>query len=301
MSKQQHNEFWAKKNIHQFYIDLIHCMPNIVYWVDMNCKLQGCNIGFVNLLGLRTNKDFSGTPYEIMNNRLTWTEHRIEKIKLDDLNVLFSGQPLYEVEEEPISNAEGELVYYLSTRVPLFDVDKNVIGLVVVLVDMTVQKALQKELHLAEQPLESKPNVNRDKMKIPIRVLLVEDDEMVQVQEKSLFMALHCDVDIAKTSDEALALFSPGKYDLVIMDISLKETTGYIVSKELRKLEKKNVKRHTPIIALTKHKVENVEYDCHYYGMEGVMTKPLTKEQALQMIKRYVFNEDILVDGLRCT
>lgn len=298
MSQHQPNEFGGNGSIHQHYMDIINCMPNIVYWVDIDCNLQGCNTGFVSLLGLKQIKEFSGTPYEIMTKHLPWTQERIEKIRLDDINVIFSGEPIYEFEEASVCNKEGESIYYLSTRVPLFDEDKKVIGLVVIFVDITAQKSLQKQLNLVVEPLECNSTVDPERMKTPIQILLVEDSRLAQLHEKSLFLELNCDVDVAETGEMATALFSPGKYALVLMDISLKETTGYLVSRDFRKLEK-NTEHKVPIIALTEYLGDKVLADCSYYGMDGVITKPLTKEKASQVIRRYVFNEGILVDGLK--
>lgn len=82
-------------------------------------------------------------------------------------------------------------------------------------------------------------------------------------------------------------LFKPGKYDLIFMDISLLDTSGYVVSKMFRKMEK-NTPHHVPIIAVTTHQADVVKKDCEDYSMEDVITKPLTSEQAMSFIKRYV-------------
>ena len=283
-------------DIHQYYMDILNCMPNIVYWVDLDCKFQGCNLNFVKLLGLKRIKDFSGTPYETMEKWLPWTKARIESLKLNDMSVLFSGTPEYDIEEAPVFNTEGAPIYYQVTRVPLLDTDQQVIGLVVVLVDITAQKAMQTLLNHAEPVTEFAMTTER--LDTPLRVLIVEDNLTAQNVEKALLVALNCIVDVAESGDAAATLFAPGRYSLVFMDISLGDTSGYMVSKTLRKMEE-NTDHHVPIIALTSHQADVVKYDCHDYDMEGVLTKPLTHEQALQIIKHYVYHEKVVVDGLR--
>lgn len=295
MIHQHQNGFGSNLNIHQFYMDIINCMPNIVYWIDLDCNLQGCNLNFVKLLGLSHYNKCSATPYELIAKHLSWTNESIDAFKLNDMEVMFENEARYSVEEEPVSNKNGESLYYSSTRVPLYDEDKHVIGLIVVLADITAEKILQKQLK-QEKPAD-KPTESAKRSDVPLRVLLVEDSLIAQNVERSVLDALNCEVDMAETGDQASTLFSPGKYDLVIMDISLQDTTGYIVSKAFRKLEQ-NTEHRVPIIAITQYLGDKVQTDCHYYGMDGVITKPLTHEQAMQIIKHYVYDEDVSVDGL---
>ena len=124
-----------------------------------------------------------------------------------------------------------------------------------------------------------------------IRVLLVEDNIIAQHVQQSLLMSLNCDVDIAGSGDAACMLFEPGKYGIVFMDIGLQDTSGYIVSKTFREMEK-NTRYHVPIIALTVYQAEVVKDDCSDYFMDGVITKPLTSEKALQIIKQHVYQEE---------
>ena len=82
------------------------------------------------------------------------------------------------------------------------------------------------------------------------------------------------------------------------MDIGLQDTSGYVVSKKLREMEK-NTEYHVPIIALTSYQADVVKYDCNDYFMDGVITKPLSNKQAEQIIKRYVYHENIEISGLQ--
>lgn len=133
-------------------------------------------------------------------------------------------------------------------------------------------------------------------MDIP-RVLLVEDNLIAQTVEKDLLQTLGCEVDVAEDGEGSLTLFSPGKYDVILVDIGLQDTSGYIVAQKIREQEN-GTKYHVPIIALTSYKAEVVKHDCREYFMAGAITKPLTINQAEQIIKHYIYEQDILVDGL---
>lgn len=286
-------------DVHKFYMEILNCVPNIVYWVDVNCVLKGCNNAFVKWLGLKRMEDFAGTPYEQMIKFEKCTEQRVETFKLDDMAVLFSGEAKYDVEEAPIysKNAETEPTYYLANRVPLFDEDKHVSGLIVVLTDITAQKKAEESLSTAS-PISSEGQEALPALKDTPNVLMVEDNFIAQKVEEALLTALHCQVDIADSGDKAVLLFDPGKYDIVFMDIGLQDTSGYLVAKKMRQKEE-NTEYHVPIIALTSYQADVVQYDCDDYFMDGVLTKPLTSEQAQQIIQHYIYHEDISVSGLK--
>lgn len=130
-------------------------------------------------------------------------------------------------------------------------------------------------------------------------VLLVEDTEMIQFVTKSLLNNAGFSVDIASSGEEAVEMFSPGKYSLVYMDIGLPVMNGYETSQAIRAKEKAlSAKTKTPIIALTGHGAVDVQAFCSEAGMQGVLSKPLSREQAEKVWQRYGKQESIHVPGL---
>lgn len=268
--------------VHKFYMEIINCIPDIVYWIDVNGALKGCNNSFVKWLGFERMEDFSGTPYEQMAKFGKCDEKRIEAFKLDDMAVMFSGEAKYNVVEKPLYNKENEPSYYLANRVPLFNEDKQVKNVVVVLSDITAQKHAEELLvQLAEEKKVSKELKDRP------RILIVEDNACTQKIEKEMLEELHCQVDVADSSDQAVLFFEPGKYQIVFMDIGLKDTSGDMVAKKMRDKEV-NAERHVPIIALTTHQMGAVPFDCKDYFVDCVVTRPLTCEQVQQIIEQYL-------------
>jgi CheY-like chemotaxis protein len=148
----------------------------------------------------------------------------------------------------------------------------------------------------------SKPKVmiaNHDPEQHRFKVLIVEDNLVATQVEESLLRNLNFEVDCAATGKQATELFQPGIYDLVLMDIGLEDTSGYVLSKQFRELEK-GTQFHVPIIALTSFEADLVKYDCDYYFMDGVISKPLSAEQAHQILEHFIFHKNITVDGLKC-
>ncbi|VFS59479.1 Aerobic respiration control sensor protein ArcB [Kluyvera cryocrescens] len=73
-----------------------------------------------------------------------------------------------------------------------------------------------------------------DEMPLPaLHVLLVEDIELNVIVARSVLEKLGNSVDVAMTGKEALEKFTPGEYDLVLLDIQLPDMTGLDISREL--------------------------------------------------------------------
>ena len=295
----------------QYYCGIIDCLPNIVYVLDKNCSLTHCNKNFYALLGLPEPKDILGVPpYKKMISLAHWSEERVALFKKDDIQALLSEEPLLNRPESPVVKPNGDILYFQSSRSPLFNKNKEVIGLVCILIDITEHKKMAEQLSKMKEHLqyyntkkeEGTGTKHRNKPlfseKKPPKVLMVEDNTTAQKAAQALLMQLDCQVDVADSGDKATTLFSPGKYDLVFMDIGLEDTSGYMVAKKIRQLEK-GTQHHVPIIALTGYQADIVKYDCDDYSMEGALTKPLTHEQAKQIIQHYIYHLDIPVRGLK--
>ncbi|MFC3907707.1 response regulator [Legionella dresdenensis] len=290
-------------NLSQYFQDIIDCMPHLVYILDKDCTLVGCNNNMLAMLGITDISQANGKLYKTLESSLHWSHERIELLKEKDIAVLVGGEQVATEDEAPIVGEDGEIIYFRSTRTPLFGKEHNVIGLVVILDDITAHKRLEEEVEGLKEQLQVQKKVNAAitpgiVREAPPKVLLVEDNLLAQKASQALLLQLDCQVDVADSSDKVFALFKPGKYDIVFMDISLVDTSGYVVSKRIRQMEKET-EYHVPIIALTGYEADVVKYDCDIYEMEGAITKPLSKEQAREIIEHYIYNVDVPIRGLK--
>ncbi|EHJ3291382.1 aerobic respiration two-component sensor histidine kinase ArcB [Salmonella enterica] len=123
-----------------------------------------------------------------------------------------------------------------------------------------------------------------DEDDMPLPALLVEDIELNVIVARSVLEKLGNSVDVAMTGKAALEMFTPGEYDLVLLDIQLPDMTGLDIAREL-------TRRHTredlpPLVALT----ANVLKDKKEYldaGMDDVLSKPLSVPALTAMIKKF--------------
>ncbi|MBP9726074.1 MAG: PAS domain-containing protein [Gammaproteobacteria bacterium] len=130
------------------------------------------------------------------------------------------------------------------------------------------------------------------------RILLVEDNPLIQNVTQALLNGLGFIVDVAGAGAEAIEKFSPGKYALIYMDIGLPDQDGYSVTQVIREKETRVNASAVPIIALTAHGAVDVEAFCGRAGMQGVLSKPLTREQAAAVWERFGLGKSERVAGL---
>ena len=124
-----------------------------------------------------------------------------------------------------------------------------------------------------------------DEMPLPaLHVLLVEDIELNVIVARSVLEKLGNSVDVAMTGGEALEMFAPGEYDLVLLDIQLPDMTGLDISRALTSRYSRD--ELPPLVALT----ANVLKDKQEYldaGMDDVLSKPLAVPALTAMIKKF--------------
>ncbi|HAS8349914.1 aerobic respiration two-component sensor histidine kinase ArcB [Morganella morganii] len=117
-----------------------------------------------------------------------------------------------------------------------------------------------------------------------LNILLVEDIELNVVVARSVLEKLGNTVDVAMNGRDALAMFSPEEYDLVLLDIQLPDMSGLDIARELHQRYKAD--DLPPLVALT----ANVLKDKKEYldaGMDEVLSKPLAVGALTQMIAKF--------------
>ncbi len=119
-------EITTESLIHNLEL-VIDNMPCNVYWMDKNCLMLGCNKNVLNMLGL-SKQGFIGKSYEELAILCNWTKGLDQKLKNDDLQVIQTQQPIFNMEDPPIPGPNGQKFYFITNRVPLFDKNGVLIG-----------------------------------------------------------------------------------------------------------------------------------------------------------------------------
>lgn len=137
--------------------------------------------------------------------------------------------------------------------------------------------AWEKWIELNEQQLKT---IKMEKLK----VLLIEDDVVVQYVEKYMLEKLGCQVDVADTGEKAIAMAAT-QYDLIFADIGLPDMDGFKAMELIRNYP--TTGKTTPIIALTGHAGCIEKQKCLQAGANEVVLKPVVLEQLAELINRY--------------
>ncbi|MGE3537167.1 MAG: response regulator [Candidatus Tectimicrobiota bacterium] len=120
----------------------------------------------------------------------------------------------------------------------------------------------------------------------PTRVLLVEDNPVNQEIARAMLEHFGCQVDLAETGTAALAAFCQTSYAIILMDCQMPDMDGCEATQAIRHQEGSG--RHTPIIAVTAHSMEEDRVRCLAAGMDDYLRKPFSQDELAQMIRRWL-------------
>jgi PAS domain S-box-containing protein len=155
MTKINENQTLTELRTRIDYLEkIISLMPGHVYWLDKNNVYLGCNDLQAKSVELNSRHDIVGKR----NGDLIWKEFADE---LDNLNieVMKTGRP--HIEEENIRTVNGVKIV-LSQKVPLYDDNNNVMGILGISFDITERKRMEKELLEAKEKAEIVNQVKTD-------------------------------------------------------------------------------------------------------------------------------------------
>ena len=132
------------RNSRQMLEAIINAIPARVFWKDKNLNYLGCNTQFANDAGFGKPEDIIGKD----DYALGWCD-QAELYRADDRLVLASGNPKLLI-EEPQTTPSGELIWLLTSKVPLRNANHEVMALLGTYIDITERKRVEEALHLSE-------------------------------------------------------------------------------------------------------------------------------------------------------
>ena len=116
-----------------------------------------------------------------------------------------------------------------------------------------------------------------------MKILVVEDTELVQFAIKGLLKREGHSVDVASNGETAIQLTKQNPYDLILMDIGLGVgLDGFETTQCIKKQNGLNTK--TPVVALTAHNTDEHRAKAKEVGMLDFVNKPMTPEKLAAII-----------------
>lgn len=126
----------------------------------------------------------------------------------------------------------------------------------------------------------------------PLKILLAEDDAVNQTVIKKMLQEKGHNVKTANNGAEALDLFEPNKFDVILMDIQMPVLNGIEAAKKIR--EKELSQKHTPVIAVTAYALQGDRERFLSLGMDEYITKPIRMEELFQVLDQISIQKDDL-------
>jgi PAS domain S-box-containing protein len=116
-----------------------------------------------------------------------------------------------------------------------------------------------------------------------LRILVAEDTPFNQKFILRLLERWGYRTVLAQDGRQAVAEFSKGRFDVVLMDVQMPEMDGLEAAAAIRNLEAASGSR-TPIIAMTAHAIKGDRERCLSAGMDDYISKPIDINLLKQMI-----------------
>jgi signal transduction histidine kinase/DNA-binding response OmpR family regulator len=122
------------------------------------------------------------------------------------------------------------------------------------------------------------------------RVLVIEDNPMNLRYIISLLEKYNVNHQLATNGPDALYFLDSRQYDLILLDIRIPGLNGLELAVKIREDEDKpNVA--TPLVATTALAMESTFTQARQAGVTDILTKPYTPDQLLQVLNKYL-NDD---------
>lgn len=129
---------------------VIDNIPQAICWKDRNSVYLGCNRTAAADAGLACCQDIIGlTDWD-----LPWTKEQAESFRKSDLRVMETDTPQYRI-LQPQLQANGQLAWLDTNKIPLHDIEGNVVGILITYEDITPHKQAQEEIIEGAQRLST--------------------------------------------------------------------------------------------------------------------------------------------------
>ncbi len=128
------------------------------------------------------------------------------------------------------------------------------------------------------------------------KVLLAEDEHINRTLIEAILKQLGVQVKTVDNGQAAVKEACGGEYQLVLMDVQMEGMDGLEATRAIRKHERKHG-GHLDIVALTAQAMPGDREKCLQAGMDDYLSKPLEKNQLIDVLVKFLTNRAMVVDS----
>jgi len=159
------------------------------------------------------------------------------------------------------------------------------------LCDMLLRALLSPKNATRQEPT-SKPGGQPLTDRLPLRILLCDDNAINQKVAARILQSIGYEPDLAGNGREALDAIDKKPYDLVFMDVMMPEMDGLEATRIIRDRQKDgathpNFQSRIIIIAMTAQAMQGDREKCLAAGMDDYLSKPILPKDVRAMIERW--------------
>ncbi len=281
--------------------DIISAIPYHIFWKDTDSVYRGCNKQFAQAAGVERVEDIIGkNDYD-----LPWKVDQAAYFIECDKEIIRTGISLLNT-KGTLLDAQGNTIDILADKVPLYDADGKVTGILGIYTDITklksagenpgaespgyseaisdvadgvVQKTQGDE---DEHPGEVKQKTGDDGKP---NILVVDDVPENRMLLDVLLTKAGCRIQMCCDGKEAVDLANNEKFDLILMDIQMPVMDGLEATKIIKS---SGPNSRTPIIAMTAIDTKGDEMFCFEAGCDAYIAKPIKRTILLDKIEMFL-------------
>ncbi|HEX3857306.1 MAG TPA: response regulator [Verrucomicrobiae bacterium] len=154
-----------------------------------------------------------------------------------------------------------------------------------------LELALFSPKKIAVQAASAKPGQLLSE-RLPLRILLVDDNEINQKVAARILGQIGYQPDLAENGQKALSALDGKVYDLVFMDLMMPEMDGLEATRNIRERQKNsaanpNYNGRIIIVAMTAHAMQSDREKCLAAGMDDYLSKPIRPGDIRGIIEKW--------------
>ena len=125
----------------------------------------------------------------------------------------------------------------------------------------------------------------------PLRILAAEDNRSNQMLLVAMLAPLGVELQLVADGREAVAAYSQGGFDLILMDIQMPDMNGVDATRAIRALERAGGQKPIPILALSANVMRHQVEEYLACGMNGLVAKPIDMAALVSAIEGALSSE----------